>query len=90
MYAGLPLALPRRDDERRIVHSQRIKNVLTKIDVERIATNEFHDPPDPIDTGAILPTLSGIEHERGAWRPVSLPRRQLFNRLGILNGLGIP
>src|SRR4029077_10964642 len=55
MYACFSLLLARRDDEGSVLHSQGIEDVLAKIDVKRIAADEFHDAADPIDACAILP-----------------------------------
>src|SRR5262245_43731617 len=62
-----PFARPqrRRDLEGRVLHAERLENVLPEMGLERLAADRLDDAADPIDAGAVLPALARIEHQ---WR----------------------
>lgn len=54
-----------RDIEKRIVHSQRLEYVLTKIVRQSLAADFLDQLAEPVVTDSIFPSRSGIKHE---WR----------------------
>src|SRR5262249_47310243 len=68
VHANKARSLVRRGGKRRVCHPKRSKDVLTEIGVERAPRSGLDRPSRPVDVDAVLPTLSGIEHQRRTQR----------------------
>src|SRR5262249_60489861 len=70
MHADETAALGVPEFERRILHAERLEQVLLEEGAERLPADPLHGLADPIDVDAVVPAIARIESERRGERLV--------------------
>ena len=85
MQTCLPSALLLREREGGVVHPERTQDVIAEIPIQTLPADDFNEPADPVETGAIGPSGTRIEHQRRARQ-----RWIVARRLAVANDIRVP
>src|SRR6266545_4670389 len=85
MQTCLARALLLRERESGVVHPERTQDMITEIAIQTLPADDFNEPADPVETGAIGPPGIRIKNQRRTGQRCIAARR-----LAVANDIRVP